>query len=106
MGVWPAARPRRRRVAAELSAAVTEAMAVPCDGRSSLRDRAEGRGGGCGSGLESVDFPDSNASQPLRPMAKAAWGELSRIGLAIQVITSCNGATLTRSSTRWTWVSA
>ncbi len=49
---------------------------------------------GAASGLESVEFlVTANASQPLRPMAKvASGGELSRIGLAIQVITSRNAA--------------
>ncbi|HPZ83830.1 MAG TPA: DNA repair protein RecN, partial [Thermogutta sp.] len=49
------------------------------------------------SGLETVEFlVTANASQPLRSMAKvASGGELSRIGLAIQVITSRNAATPT-----------
>jgi DNA repair protein RecN (Recombination protein N) len=43
-----------------------------------------------GSGLESVEFlVSANAGQPLRPLAKvASGGELSRIGLALQVIAS------------------
>lgn len=47
------------------------------------------------AGLESVEFRvTANASQPLRPLAKvASGGELSRIGLAIQVITSTSSQT-------------
>lgn len=45
---------------------------------------------GSGSGLESVEFlVSANAGQPPRPLAKvASGGELSRIGLALQVIAS------------------
>lgn len=52
---------------------------------------------GCASGLETVEFlVTANASQPLRPLAKvASGGELSRIGLAIQVIASRSAATPT-----------
>jgi DNA repair protein RecN (Recombination protein N) len=44
----------------------------------------------CAQGLERIEFQVSaNAGQPLRPLAKvASGGELSRIGLAIQVLTS------------------
>jgi DNA repair protein RecN (Recombination protein N) len=44
-------------------------------------------------GLESIEFMvAANAGQPLRPLAKvASGGELSRIGLAIQVIASSAG---------------
>lgn len=50
-----------------------------------------------GHGLESVEFRvAANPSQPLRPLAKvASGGELSRIGLAIQVMTSRDSATPT-----------
>jgi DNA repair protein RecN (Recombination protein N) len=87
----------RQKVARELSAAVTEAMQSLAMGGSrfdiSLRPAEEG----CASGLETVEFlVTANASQPLRPLAKvASGGELSRIGLAIQVITSRNAATPT-----------
>ena len=52
--------------------------------------------GGAG-GLERVEFQVStNASQPLRALAKvASGGELSRIGLAIQVIASRSSTTPT-----------
>ena len=45
---------------------------------------------GAAFGLESVDFlVSANVGQPLRPLAKvASGGELSRIGLALQVIAS------------------
>lgn len=87
----------RRKVAAELSSAVTEAMqSLAMSGARfeiSLKPVEEG----AASGLENVEFlVTANASQPLRSMAKvASGGELSRIGLAIQVITSRNAATPT-----------
>ena len=48
-------------------------------------------------GVEAVEFRvAANPSQPLRPLAKvASGGELSRIGLAIQVMTSRDSATPT-----------
>lgn len=48
-------------------------------------------------GLENVEFRvAANPNQPLRPLAKvASGGELSRIGLAIQVMTSRESATPT-----------
>lgn len=48
-------------------------------------------------GVENVEFRvAANPSQPLRPLAKvASGGELSRIGLAIQVMTSRDSATPT-----------
>jgi len=87
----------RRKVAADLSAAVTEAMQslAMAGSRFDIALRPEEEG--CASGLETVEFlVTANASQPLRPMARvASGGELSRIGLAIQVITSRNAATPT-----------
>ena len=52
---------------------------------------------GGASGLERIEFQvTTNASQPLRPLSKvASGGELSRIGLAIQVIASRSSATPT-----------
>ncbi|MFN4148729.1 MAG: DNA repair protein RecN, partial [Rhodocyclaceae bacterium] len=80
----------RRQAAAKLSAAVTEAMqelAMP-GGRFAvdLVPLDEGNA----HGLEAVEFlVAANAGQPLRPLAKvASGGELSRIGLALQVIAS------------------
>lgn len=97
MGVARGLSEARRRVAAELSAAVTEAMQSLAMAGAVFEIALKGVEEGGGSGLESVDFlVTANASQPLRPMAKvASGGELSRIGLAIQVITSRNGATPT-----------
>lgn len=84
---------RRRKGAAELSAAVTEgmqqlAMAGGCF-QIALDEVAEGTA----HGLEDVSFlVAANPGQPPRPLAKvASGGELSRIGLAIQVIASCAG---------------
>lgn len=84
---------RRRKGAAELSAAVTEGMQqlAMAGGRFEivLDEVAEGTA----HGLEDVDFlVAANPGQPPRPLAKvASGGELSRIGLAIQVIASCAG---------------
>ncbi len=87
----------RRRVAAELSAAVTEAMQSLAMGGARFDIALRPVDDGCASGLEGVEFlVTANASQPLRPLARvASGGELSRIGLAIQVITSRNAATPT-----------
>jgi DNA repair protein RecN (Recombination protein N) len=83
----------RSRTAAALSAAVTEAMqslAIP-GGRFEIA--LEPIEEGAAYGLENVEFRVSaNAGQPLRSLAKvASGGELSRIGLAIQVIASRAG---------------
>ena len=80
----------RRKVAAELSAAVTEAMQSLAMGGAQFEIALRPVEDGAASGLEGVEFlVTANASQPLRPMARvASGGELSRIGLAIQVITS------------------
>lgn len=87
----------RRKLAAELSAAVTEAMQSLAMGGAQFEIALRPVEEGAASGLESVEFlVTANASQPLRPMARvASGGELSRIGLAIQVITSRNAATPT-----------
>lgn len=84
---------RRRKGAAEFSAAVTEgmqqlAMAGGCF-QIALDEVAEGTA----HGIEDVNFlVAANPGQPPRPLAKvASGGELSRIGLAIQVIASCAG---------------
>jgi DNA repair protein RecN (Recombination protein N) len=82
----------RRSQAKRLGAAVSEAMAglgMP-GGKLELeltpRDEAEG----AAHGLEDVEFlVSANPGQPLQPLAKvASGGELSRISLAIQVITA------------------
>lgn len=80
----------RTRAAKALSKAVTVAMQelAMAGGRFevALTPLAEG----ASSGLEAVEFlVTANAGQPLRPLAKvASGGELSRIGLALQVIAS------------------
>ena len=84
---------RRAAMAATLAEAVSEGMqqlAMP-GGRFAIELVALPEGGACG--LEEVRFlVAANAGQELRPLAKvASGGELSRIGLAIQVIASCAG---------------
>ncbi|MBP7081874.1 MAG: DNA repair protein RecN [Rhodocyclaceae bacterium] len=80
----------RKKAAAALSTSVTAGMQelAMVGGRFeiSLNSLPEG----AAFGLESVDFlVTANVGQPLRPLAKvASGGELSRIGLALQVIAS------------------
>ncbi|MBS0369559.1 MAG: DNA repair protein RecN [Proteobacteria bacterium] len=87
----------RRSVAEALSAAVTDAMQSLAMAGACFEIAVRPVAEGCASGLETVEFlVTANASQPLRPLAKvASGGELSRIGLAIQVIASRNAATPT-----------
>lgn len=80
----------RAKTARALSVAVTAGMqelAMP-GGRFDIALEALPEGASCG--LETVEFRVSaNAGQPLRALAKvASGGELSRIGLALQVIAS------------------
>jgi DNA repair protein RecN (Recombination protein N) len=79
--------------AAALSAAITEAMQSLAIAGGSLEIALEPIEEGAAYGLENVEFRVSaNAGQPLRSLAKvASGGELSRIGLAIQVIASRAG---------------
>jgi DNA repair protein RecN (Recombination protein N) len=80
----------RMRAATALSAAVSAAMQelAMVGGRFevALTSLAEG----ASYGLEAIEFlVTANTGQPLRPLAKvASGGELSRIGLALQVIAS------------------
>ncbi len=80
----------RGRAAAELSKQVSEAMQqlAMADGRFEVA--LEALAEPASYGIENIEFRVSaNAGQPLRPLAKvASGGELSRIGLAIQVIAS------------------
>jgi DNA repair protein RecN (Recombination protein N) len=80
----------RTKTARALSAAVTAGMQelAMAGGRFEIALEALPEGASCG--LEAVEFRVSaNAGQPLRPLAKvASGGELSRIGLALQVIAS------------------
>lgn len=83
----------RDKMAAELSKAVTAAMQQLAMAGGRFEIELEKLEEGASYGLESVCFMVSaNAGQPLRPLAKvASGGELSRIGLAIQVIASQAG---------------
>lgn len=80
----------RRQAAAKLGEAVSQAMqSLAMEGgrfEIALTPLEEG----ASHGLENVEFlVTANVGQPLRPLAKvASGGELSRIGLALQVIAS------------------
>ena len=80
----------RAKTAKVLSAAVTVGMQelAMAGGRFEIALEALPEGAACG--LETVEFlVSANAGQPLRALAKvASGGELSRIGLALQVIAS------------------
>ena len=83
----------RLKAAKALSAAVTEAMQQLAMAGGRFEAALEPLEEGAAYGLESVEFRvTANAGQPMRALAKvASGGELSRIGLAIQVITSRAG---------------
>ncbi len=80
----------RSKTAKALSVAVTTGMQelAMAGGRFEIALEPLAEGASCG--LESVEFlVSANAGQPLRALAKvASGGELSRIGLALQVIAS------------------
>jgi len=80
----------RAATAAALGNAVTEAMQQLAMAGGSFAVALEPLPEGAAHGMENIEFQVSaNAGQPLRPLAKvASGGELSRIGLAIQVIAS------------------
>jgi DNA repair protein RecN (Recombination protein N) len=80
----------RTKTAKALSAAVTTGMQEMAMAGGRFEIALEALPEGSSGGLESVEFQVSaNAGQPLRPLAKvASGGELSRIGLALQVIAS------------------
>jgi len=84
----------RKQAAAKLAKAVTERMQeLGMEGGRfdiALEPQAEGRFSA--HGLERVEYiVSANAGQPLKPLSKvASGGELSRIGLAILVITAQN----------------
>ncbi len=80
----------RAKTAAALSKAVSAAMQQLAMAGGRFEIALEPLAEGAAFGLESVAFlVSANAGQPLRPLAKvASGGELSRIGLAIQVIAS------------------
>jgi len=87
----------RRPAAEALSREITEAMQTLAMAGGSFAVALEPNASGTVHGLESVEFRvAANPNQPLRPLAKvASGGELSRIGLAIQVMTSRDSATPT-----------
>ncbi len=80
----------RAKTAAALSSAVSAAMQQLAMAGGRFEIVLERLAEGAAFGLENVAFlVSANAGQPLRPLAKvASGGELSRIGLAIQVIAS------------------
>ena len=80
----------RAKTGKALSAAVTAGMQELAMAGGRFEIALEALPEGASSGLESVVFlVSANAGQPLRPLAKvASGGELSRIGLALQVIAS------------------
>lgn len=87
----------RRKAAAALSGAVSAAMQDLALAGGRFEAALEPIPDGAACGLEQVEFRVStNKSQPVRPLAKvASGGELSRIGLAIQVIASQAGQAAT-----------
>ena len=80
----------RAKTATALSAAVTAGMQELAMAGGCFQIALEALPEGASCGLETVEFRVSaNAGQPLRALAKvASGGELSRIGLALQVIAS------------------
>ena len=87
----------RRPAAEALSREITEAMQTLAMAGGSFAAALEACPSGTVHGLETVEFRvAANPNQPLRALAKvASGGELSRIGLAIQVMTSRDSATPT-----------
>lgn len=87
----------RRDAAAALAREVTEAMQTLAMNGGRFEIGLEPSAEGGAFGLEQVEFRvAANPNQPVRPLAKvASGGELSRIGLAIQVMTSRDSATPT-----------
>ncbi len=81
---------QRAKTAKALSAAVTAGMQELAMAGGRFEIALVALPEGSSSGLENVEFlVSANAGQPLRPLAKvASGGELSRIGLALQVIAS------------------
>ncbi len=85
---------QRRPAAERLSGEVSEAMQTLAMAGGRFEAALLPREQGAAHGLEDVEFRvAANPSQPLRPLAKvASGGELSRIGLAIQVMSSRDAA--------------
>ncbi len=84
----------RRQAAEQLSRAVTQAMQELAMPGGRFEVALHGREAGGAHGLEDVEYRVSGyPGQPLAPLAKvASGGELSRLGLAIQVITASAAA--------------
>lgn len=80
----------RKQAASSLSGEVSAAMQTLAMGAGKFAVALTAVAGGNAHGLEQVEFQvAAHAKLPLRPLAKvASGGELSRISLAIQVITS------------------
>ena len=80
----------RAKTAKALSAAVTSGMQELAMAGGRFEIALEALAEGAAYGLETIEFRVSaNAGQPMRALAKvASGGELSRIGLALQVIAS------------------
>lgn len=89
-----ALRESRRAAAAELAVAVTEHMQglAMAGGRFDIALEAVNEEAPAAQGWDQVEFlVSANPGQPLRPLSKvASGGELSRISLAIQVVTTRN----------------
>lgn len=81
---------KRETAAAALGEAVTEAMQGLAMAGGTFQIALQPEPDGAATGYERIEFQvAANPAQPLRPLGKvASGGELSRIGLAIQVITS------------------
>ncbi|MGL5948651.1 MAG: DNA repair protein RecN, partial [Aeromonas sp.] len=89
----------RQRYASELAALVTQSMhelAMP-DGQFAIDVRTDSQGGLSPLGIDRVEFlVTTNPGQPLQPLGKvASGGELSRISLALVVISARKIATPT-----------
>jgi len=83
----------RKKAAAELSRAVSDAMQQLAMAGGRFEVALAALTEPAAFGMDAIEFMvAANAGQPLRPLAKvASGGELSRIGLAIQVIASSAG---------------
>jgi DNA repair protein RecN (Recombination protein N) len=85
---------KRATAAKKLGKAVTDAMQELAMAGGRFEIALQPEPDGSAHGLEKIEFQvAANPSQPLRPLAKvASGGELSRIGLSIQVIASASQA--------------
>jgi DNA repair protein RecN (Recombination protein N) len=81
---------QRAKAANALSSAVTQGMQQLAMAGGQFEIALQTLASGAAGGLEEIEFlVSANAGQPPRPLAKvASGGELSRIGLALQVIAS------------------